>query len=125
MKLHGGIKKSLRKIYLTDTLKWGECVGKDKYGNTYYTNSRYFFPTDRWVEYNPDHATNYDGSMIPAEWYGWLHHKTDLLPDEDPNRPKHKWILDHEPNMSGTSKQYYPYSTVRPKIQVWEPPKKC
>jgi NADH:ubiquinone oxidoreductase subunit len=23
---------------------------------------------------------DYDGSMIPAEWFGWMHHKTDAPP---------------------------------------------
>lgn len=121
IKKHGGLKASLRKIYLTDTLKWGELVGTDKYGNKYYTDSRYFFTRNRWVEFNPKYATNYDGSMIPPEWYGWMHHKTDYLPSEDPYRPKHKWIIDHVRNPSGTSNQYYPYSTTRPKITPWIP----
>ena len=25
-------------------------------------------------------GTDYDGSMVPAEWYGWLHHKSDETP---------------------------------------------
>jgi len=35
---------------------------------------------NRWVEYNPEYGLNYDASQIPAEWFGWLHHRTDLLP---------------------------------------------
>lgn len=25
---------------------------------------------------------DYDGSQVPAEWFGWLHYKTDLPPNE-------------------------------------------
>ena len=36
--------------------------------------------SDRWVIYNKKHYQDYDGSMIPAEWYGWMHHKVDEPP---------------------------------------------
>lgn len=65
----------------------------------------------------------YDGSQVPAEWYGWLHYKTDLTPDKDPSRPKHRWMMDHTENFSGTPGQFMPYSTTRPKIEAWVPPK--
>ena len=34
--------------------------------------------------YNKKHHLEYDGSMIPAEWFGWMHYKTDLPPTEKP-----------------------------------------
>lgn len=64
----------------------------------------------------------YDGSQIPAEWFGWLHNKTDYKPFEDPARPNHKWMSDHTENLTGTSQQYTPYSTTRQKIIPWKPP---
>lgn len=67
---------------------------------------------------------DYDASQVTAEWYGWLHYKTDYLPTEDPNRPQYKWMLDHTPNMSGTPQQYMPYSTTKSKIEAWVPPRK-
>lgn len=66
---------------------------------------------------------NYDGSQVPPEWFGWLHYKTDLPPYKDPSRPKHKWMMDHTQNLSGTNRAYMPYSTTRPKIEPWHPPK--
>ena len=39
----------------------------------------------RWVIYNPKHNVDYDGSMVPAEWFGWLHYKTDKTPIEQVN----------------------------------------
>lgn len=67
---------------------------------------------------------DYDGSQVPAEWFGWLHYKTDLTPDKDPARPNYKWMSDHTPNLSGTPGQYTPYSTTRPKIEAWAPSQK-
>lgn len=65
---------------------------------------------------------DYDASQVPPEWFGWLHYKTDLLPHEDPSRPKYKWMIDHRENVSGTKEAYMPYSTTRPKIEAWKPP---
>lgn len=45
---------------------------------------------------------DYDASMVPAEWYGWLHYKTDKTPLE--KAPVHyDWMPDHTPNTSGSS----------------------
>jgi len=35
---------------------------------------------NRWVEYADRVYLDYDGSQVPAEWFGWLHYKTDLPP---------------------------------------------
>jgi hypothetical protein len=32
------------------------------------------------VEYADKVYFDYDGSQVPAEWFGWLHYKTDLPP---------------------------------------------
>lgn len=74
------------------------------------------------MRYNPNVNWDYDGSQIPAEWFGWMHYKTDLPPHRDPTRPKYKWMADHTPNMSGTNQAYMPYPTTRPKIHAWKPP---
>merc|ERR1711974_428968 len=58
-----------------DALKEGRLIGEDKYGNKYYQNDRYFYGKNRWVIYNPNVGVEYDGSMIPAEWFGWMHYK--------------------------------------------------
>ncbi|KAJ8682079.1 hypothetical protein QAD02_017871 [Eretmocerus hayati] len=118
---NGGIIGSIKTLYRTDELKFGNLVGQDKYGNKYYENNMYFYGRNRWVMYNEKVGLNYDGSHVPAEWYGWLHYKTDLLPHRDPNRPKYKWMADHTPNLSGTNKAYMPYSTTKPKIHAWKP----
>ncbi|KAI9561940.1 hypothetical protein GHT06_012903 [Daphnia sinensis] len=109
LKQNGGIRGSLYQLFRTDELKNGTVVGTDKYGNTYYENNRYFVV-----------FLDYDGSQVPAEWYGWLHYKTDLPPTVKPS-VKYKWMVDHTENKSGTSEAYMPFSTTKSKIQAWDP----
>ncbi|XP_049824429.1 probable NADH dehydrogenase [ubiquinone] 1 alpha subcomplex subunit 12 [Aethina tumida] len=118
---NGGLRGSLYKMYRMDSVRSGTCVGIDKYGNKYFENKAFFYGRNRWIEYAPKYGLEYDGSQVPAEWYGWLHYKTDLVPDQDPSRPKYKWMSDHTENLSGTPGQYMPYSTTRPKIEAWAP----
>ena len=119
---NGGILKSLRTLYRVDILKSGTLVGEDKYGNKYYENNTYFYASNRWVIYSDRAGMDYDGSLVPPEWFGWLHYKTDLLPHKDPSRPKYKWMMEHQPNVSGTPEAYMPYSTTKPTIEPWKPP---
>ncbi|VEN41637.1 unnamed protein product [Callosobruchus maculatus] len=123
VKATGGVRSALYKLYRMDSLRPGVLVGCDKYGNKYYENRHYFLGRDRWIEYAPHYALEYDGSQVPAEWFGWLHHRTDLPPEKDCSRPKYKWMSDHTENLSGTPGQYMPYSTTTPKIHAWVPPK--
>ncbi|KOB70220.1 NADH dehydrogenase 1 alpha subcomplex 12 [Operophtera brumata] len=64
---------------------------------------------------------------VTPEWYGWLHYKTDRLPNEDWAKYCLKccgwcqcWLRPHQENVSGTEYAYYPYSTTRPNIRVWD-----
>ncbi|CAD7085073.1 unnamed protein product [Hermetia illucens] len=120
---NGGFLSSFKKLYRFDDLKMGCFVGCDKYGNRYYENSYYFYGRNRWVEYADHVGMNYDGSQIPAEWFGWMHYKTDLTPCEDCSRPQYKWMTDHSENLTGTVERYMPYSTTRAKIEPWNPKK--
>ncbi|XP_011306971.1 probable NADH dehydrogenase [ubiquinone] 1 alpha subcomplex subunit 12 [Fopius arisanus] len=122
IKQNGGPIGCLKTLYRMDDLKWGTLVGEDKYGNKYYENNYYFYGRNRWIVYAPYVHMNYDGSQVPAEWFGWLHYKTDLLPQNDPSRPKHKWMIDHQMNLSGTNQAYMPYSTTKSKVEPWKPP---
>ncbi|XP_059090336.1 probable NADH dehydrogenase [ubiquinone] 1 alpha subcomplex subunit 12 [Tigriopus californicus] len=120
---NGGLWNSLKTLYRTDDLKIGTLVGEDRYGNKYYENPTYFYGTNRWVIYNETKGTNYDGSQIPAEWFGWMHYKTDFPPTE--KKPvEYKWMATHKENLSGTKDAYMPYSTTRPKIESWKPGQK-
>lgn len=123
IKFNGGLRASIYKYYRNDDLKIGELIGTDKYGNRYYQNKMYFYGRNRWVEYADHVNMDYDGSQIPAEWHRWMHYIT----DDPPNKVvpvHHKWMIDHKENLSGTSQAYMPYSTTKPKIQAWVPPKK-
>lgn len=101
--------------------KFGDVVGKDKYGNTYYENKFYFYGKDRWVTFNPKANCETDASMIPPEWHNWMQHVTDKPPTIQP-RVSYKWLADHTQNFSGSDMAYTPYSTTRPKIGSWAPP---
>ncbi|XP_014206586.1 probable NADH dehydrogenase [ubiquinone] 1 alpha subcomplex subunit 12 [Copidosoma floridanum] len=122
VKQNGGPIGCVKMLFRTDELKFGDLIGEDKFGNKYYENNYYFYGRNRWVIYSPKVGLNYDASQVPAEWFGWLHYKTDLPPHKDPNRPKYKWMAEHTPNLSGTNKAYMPYSTTKPKIEAWQPP---
>ena len=102
IKDHGGLKRAVYHFYWTDDLKAGTLKGTDEYGNKYFENNAYFTGRNRWIIYNPKHGVDYDASMVPAIWYGWLHHKTDLTPLEKPP-PDYAWLPKHTPNTSGSS----------------------
>jgi NADH:ubiquinone oxidoreductase subunit len=86
----------------------GERVGEDKAGNRYFRDKRAAPGTRerRWVLY-PGKA---EASTVPAEWHGWLHHRTDALPSAD--RPRKPWQQDHQPNQTGTDAAYRPPGSV-------------
>jgi NADH:ubiquinone oxidoreductase subunit len=79
-------------------------VGTDALGNNYYEGGK--DPngiTRRWVIYKGSN----DASRVPPEWFGWLHHQVDGLPDTalPPVRPWQKPAL---PNLTGTIQAYRP-----------------
>lgn len=86
------------------TSRAGKRVGQDGEGNVYYEAKR---GGRRWVIYNgPAEATR-----VPAEWHGWLHHTTDLLPDDAPIQAK-SWEKAHLPNLTGTPRAYAPRGSI-------------
>ncbi|KAB7505432.1 putative NADH dehydrogenase [ubiquinone] 1 alpha subcomplex subunit 12 [Armadillidium nasatum] len=124
IKQHGGIRASLYKLYRMDELMDGTLVGTDNFGNKYFENKNNMFGRDRWVEYSPHVGMDYDGSQVSVEWYGWLHHKTDIPPPEA-KKLGYSWLADpNQPNPTGTTDAYIPYSTTRPKVEPWIPKSK-
>ena len=80
----------------------GEFVGQDEFGNSYYrTKGGKIDPVlhfeRRWVIYNGIS----DGSLTPPDWYGWLHHTSDVPPTQE-RYVKHEWEKPYVPNMTGT-----------------------
>ena len=90
------------------TWRFGEVVGQDAQGNTYYrTKGGKIDPTlgfqRRWVIYNG----LAEASRIPPEWHGWMHHTVDVAPTEESYAPR-EWEKPHIPNMTGTPAAYRP-----------------
>jgi NADH:ubiquinone oxidoreductase subunit len=82
------------------TSRNGERVGTDALGNVYYRSKK---GDKRWVIYNGSN----DASRIPPEWYSWIHHQIDGLPDEA-LPPVRRFQKPPTPNLTGTDQAYLP-----------------
>ena len=112
------------------TSRYGELVGNDEFGNTYYrTKGGKVDPTigveRRWVIF----AGTSEASKIPPGWHGWMHHRTDVPPTQEDYQPR-EWQLAHKPNLTGTAGAYRPAGSIlaaaqRPAAtgdyQAWKP----
>ena len=81
------------------TLFTGIFVGKDELGNKYYKNKK----NQRWVVY----ADNVEATKITSDWYLWMHHTIDNIPDKEIKK-KYSWQKKHSDNKTGTSDRYNP-----------------
>lgn len=88
---------------LVHTWLHGVPVGTDSFGNRYYQTKD---GLRRWVLYNG----TVDGSRVPAEWHGWMHHTLDTPPS--PDMKKKSWEKDYLPNLSGTEGAYHPAGSL-------------
>ena len=77
----------------------GDKVGSDSLGNVYYGSKQ----GRRWVVYD---GAN-DPSRIPPEWYAWLHHQIESVPDEALPPPP-KFLKEPTGNLTGTPRAYRP-----------------
>jgi NADH:ubiquinone oxidoreductase subunit len=112
------------------TSLYGEYVGADEFGNSYYrTKGGKIDPVmgleRRWVIYN-GYA---EASTVPPSWHGWLHHTVDVPPTQETVAPR-SWWKPHRPNMTGTPAAYRPSGSTlaqarRPKAtgdyKAWNP----
>ena len=80
------------------TLFLGKFVGNDAQGNRYYKSKK----NERWVVY----ANNIDASKIDSDWFLWMHHTVNNIPNKD--EKKHLWQKEHSENLTGTNKAYKP-----------------
>jgi NADH:ubiquinone oxidoreductase subunit len=72
-------------------------IGQDNAGNTYWEARRrkdFYGRPMRRITY----AAAPDASIVPPEWWGWLHHTTDA----PLTAPRKAWQKDHLPNRTGT-----------------------
>tara|TARA_B100000029_G_C17339757_1_gene874841 strand:+ start:134 stop:487 length:354 start_codon:yes stop_codon:yes gene_type:complete len=88
------------------TLFFGKFVGKDSFGNKYYSNSNNYnnYNCKRWVIFSKE----IEASNIPPHWHAWLHKTVDEPPIN--YKKKYDWEKDHLPNLTGTSEAYFPES---------------
>ena len=78
----------------------GRKVGTDELGNVYYAAKK---GGRRFVIYNGPN----DASRIPPEWFSWLHHQIEGVPDEA-LPPAPKFLREATPNRTGTPEAYRP-----------------
>jgi NADH:ubiquinone oxidoreductase subunit len=106
----------------------GRFVGEDEFGNRYYEQKRGVGPLGkprRWVTY----PSMSEPTLVPPDWYSWLHYTTDIPPTEESNQ-KRPWQKPHRANMTGTPAAYRPSGSIiglgtRPKAtgdyKAWRP----
>ena len=80
--------------------RFGRKVGSDALGNVYYQAKK---GNRRFVIYDGPN----DASRIPPEWFSWLHHQIDGLP-EDSLPPAPKFLREPTGNRTGTADAYRP-----------------
>ncbi|SJZ56787.1 NADH:ubiquinone oxidoreductase subunit NDUFA12 [Consotaella salsifontis] len=104
------------------TWRAGQRVGEDDFGNVYYQTKD---GKRRWVIYKGVA----EASSIPAGWWGWMHHRSDVAPTEIDYKPR-PWQKPHLPNLTGTPQAYRPKgsllsSSQRPRVtgdyDAWTP----
>lgn len=85
-------------------LRGKEQVGEDSLGNVYWQGGTDVNGlTRRWVIYK---GLN-DSSRVPPEWFSWLHHQIDEVPDVSLPAPR-VWEKPAEPNLTGSRMAYKP-----------------
>lgn len=87
------------------TWRYGEKVGEDAAGNTFYQSKD---GKKRWVIYNGEA----EASRVSPEWHGWLHHTWKEPPTERPLKVQ-EWQKPHLPNLTGTPAAYAPAGSIR------------
>lgn len=97
-------------------------MGSDSAGNVYYQTED---GKRRWVIYRDQS----EASLVPPEWYGWLHHTVDIPPTEESYHAR-PWQKPNRPNLTGTPQAYRPPgSTLNPGVskpapldyEPWQP----
>jgi len=89
------------------TLFFGKFVGSDQYGNKYYKSKN----DERWVVY----SSNVEATKITSEWYLWIHHTINKIPDT--HASKFKWQKEHLENQTGTVNSHKPVKINKTRIK--------
>ena len=55
------------------------------------------------------YSGNVEATKITTDWYLWMHHTTDIIPNRDDiNIKKYNWQKDHQENQTGTPNSHKP-----------------
>ena len=96
------------------TLFFGKYVGSDEHGNKYYKSKN----NQRWVIY----SRNVEATKITADWYLWIHHTIDNIPDRKDT--KYQWQKKHLENQTGTKNSFKPVKIqkddIKKKYETWK-----
>ena len=96
------------------TLFFGKYVGSDESGNKYYKSKK----NERWVIF----SNNIEATKITSEWYLWMHHTIDKIPDRQDI--KHLWQKKHLENQTGTNNSFKPVKIrkgdIKKKYETWK-----
>ena len=100
------------------TLFTGKLIGRDQFGNKYYSNSK----GRRWVIYK----NNIEASKIPPDWHSWIHFLKINKPSNE--EKKFLWQKQYEENLTGTARAYKPEGSLTSglkknmkKYEIWKP----
>ena len=100
------------------TLFTGKLIGRDQFGNKYYSNSK----GRRWVIYK----NNIESSKIPPDWHSWIHFLKINKPSYE--EKKFSWQKQYEENLTGTARAYKPEGSLTSglkknmkKYEIWKP----
>ena len=100
------------------TLLTGKLIGRDQFGNKYYSNSK----GRRWVIYK----NNIEASKIPPDWHSWIHFLKINKPSNE--EKKFLWQKQYEENLTGTARAYKPEGSLTSdlkknmeKYEIWKP----
>ena len=100
------------------TLFTGKLIGRDQFGNKYYSNSK----GRRWVIYKDI----IESSKIPPDWHSWIHFLKINKPSNE--EKKFLWQKQYEENLTGTSRAYKPEGSLTSdlkknmkKYEIWKP----
>ena len=112
IKLSNDIQPNMSLGTLLYTWFFGNFVGSDELSNKYYCNLKDFQDkkAKRWVIFSGE----IEASKIPPHWHAWLHKTIDIPPIN--YKHKYDWQKNHQQNLTGTSKAYYPKPQISSKV---------
>ena len=94
---------------LIKTIFTGKFVGRDEFGNKYYKNKG----NERWVIY----SGKVEPTKITKDWFLWMHHTIDKIPDKNDSKKNYAWEKKHTENFTGTDKRHKPIKIKKNEIK--------